>query len=211
MKTQKTIEKPGTQQAMMQYQKLNESYTVKLKQTLYLYYNALTMKSLVKLCLVIMLAASALQPAAAQDTKSEKKAKKEAEIKRLIDTKNYTFMARFMYPLGGGQQYLNTMYDLQVNKDTVVSFLPYFGVAFANAGYNTDDNGVKFTSTKFDYETTPNAKGGWRVTIRPKDTRSTNQMILTIASNGNADLSVISTNRQRIRYDGYITQKEKTK
>ena len=115
--------------------------------------------------------------------------------------------------MGGGQRYLNVdYYDLEVSKDTVTAFLPYFGVAYSGAGYNnSEDNGIKFTSTKFSYDKAFKKNNSWVITIKPQDTRTTNQLILTVSPNGRADLSVISTNRQRIRFDGIIKPKPKTK
>jgi hypothetical protein len=170
------------------------------------------MKILKYIFFVVFLAFAATQIVSAQNTKAEKEAKKAAEIKQLIDNKDFVFQAVYMYPLGGGQRYLNTYYDLKVGKDTVESFLPYFGVAYSGAGYNSnEDNGIKFTSKKFSYQDTPRKKDGWNINIRPEDTRSINRLTLTVASNGNADLTVISNNRQSIRFSGYIKEKPKTK
>jgi len=170
------------------------------------------MKTLFKILFVLFIISSAVQSGVAQSTKSEKKAAKEAAIKELVNSKNFIFKANYMYPLGGGQIYLTTDYDLAVGKDTLAAFLPYYGVAYSGVGYNnSDDNGIKFTSTKFDYVTEENKKGNWRINIKPKDTRTTNQMVLTIEANGNANLSVISYNRQSISFNGIIKEKPKSK
>lgn len=154
-----------------------------------------------------MIAIMALQPAIAQTGKPDKKEARLAEVKNLLESKKFLFNARFMYPLGGGQRYLDAYYDLKVGQDSVVSFLPYFGVAYSNAGYNSnEDNGVKFTSTKFTYESTTNSKGMRTITIKPQDVRWTNRLILSVSPNGNAGLVVISNNRQQIRYDGFISE-----
>ena len=170
------------------------------------------MKPLFKISLVLILSLAAILPASAQTKKQIKQAEREAQVKQLINAQDYVFVASYMYPLGGGQRYLNTMYDVHIGKDTVEAWLPYFGVAYAGAGYNTsEDNGIKFTSTKFDYKADEQKNGSWNIIIRPRDSRTINQLIFTIAKNGNADLSVVSNNRQRIRFDGYIKEKPKTK
>ena len=79
------------------------------------------MKILKNIFFVVFLAFAATQTVSAQSTKAEKEAKKAAEIKQLIDNKDFVFQAVYMYPLGGGQRYLNTYYDLKVGKDTVES------------------------------------------------------------------------------------------
>ncbi|RYU92448.1 DUF4251 domain-containing protein [Mucilaginibacter terrigena] len=170
------------------------------------------MKTLIKIILAWALAIVMVAPANAQDKKAIKKAKKAAEVKELIDAQNYVFKATYMYPNGGGQRYLTTDYDVTVSRDTVESFLPYFGVVYAGAGYNSSsDNGVKFTSTKFNYTADLQKNGSYRIIIKPNDVTGTTQMFLDIFPNGNANLSVISLNRERIRYDGYIKERRKPK
>ena len=163
-------------------------------------------------------------PGMAQPTKADKEAAKIAAVKQLIQSKNYVFKAQYVYPLNndviqllngqgaGNPRYLNYGYDLQVKPDTIISYLPYFGEAYFNVGYNSsNDSGIKFTSTKFDYATTEKKKGNFLINIKPKDARYTNQLILTISSTGSASLSVISVNRQSITFTGYIEDKEKPK
>ena len=163
-----------------------------------------------KLFFALMLVATVISPVSAQSKKSDKKAAKEAEIKDLINTKNYVFMANYAYPAGGGQMYLTPYYDLTIAKDSVIAYLPYFGVAYSGAGYNNnDDNGIKFTSTDFEYKSEQKKNGSWLIFIKPKDSRTTNQMVLTVEVNGSANLSVISNNRQQIRFDGYIKDRSK--
>jgi lipopolysaccharide export LptBFGC system permease protein LptF len=168
------------------------------------------MKTLIKIIFILFISLQMVEPATAQTKKQTRDAAKAAEVKKQIDAKSFTFQARYMYPMGGGQRYLNTDYDVRVTKDSVIAFLPYFGVAYAGAGYNSnEDNGIKFTSTKFDYQTELKKNGSWYVVIKPQDSRTTNQLIFNISPNGSADLSVISTNRQRIRFDGYLKDKPK--
>jgi hypothetical protein len=151
-----------------------------------------------------------VEPTTAQTKKQARDAAKTAAVKKQIDSKNFTFQARYMYPMGGGQRYLNTDYDVRVTKDSVIAFLPYFGVAYSGAGYNSnEDNGIKFTSTRFDYQSEQKKNGSWNIVIKPQDSRTTNQLIFNISPNGSTDLSVISTNRQRIRFDGYLKDNPK--
>lgn len=170
------------------------------------------MKLLIKLSLAVALFFSAAGPSEAQGKKTDKNAKKIEAIKQLIQSNNYVFRASYMYPLSGGQQYLTSPYDLTIGKDTVEAFLPYFGVAYFNVGYNNiSDAGVKFTSTNFDYSVDPKKNGGYSVRIKPKDTKSASQLYLDVSNNGYASLSVQSVNRQVIRFSGDIIAREKPK
>jgi hypothetical protein len=168
------------------------------------------MKTLIKIIFVLFISLQMVEPVVAQTKKQARDAAITAAIKKQINAKSFTFQARYMYPMGGGQRYLNTDYDVRVTKDSVIAFLPYFGVAYAGAGYNSnEDNGIKFTSTKFDYQSELKKNGMWYVVIKPTDSRTTNQLIFNISPNGSTDLSVISTNRQRIRFDGYLKDNPK--
>ncbi|MBD1392283.1 DUF4251 domain-containing protein [Mucilaginibacter glaciei] len=170
------------------------------------------MKTLFKIVLISILSINLLDTASAQTEKQIRDAAKIAEGKEQLDNRTFTFQARYMYPLGGGQRYLNTDYDVRVTKDSVIAFLPYFGVAYSGAGYNSnEDNGIKFTSTKFDYKSELKKNGIRYVTIRINDSRTTNQLIFNISPNGYTDLSVNSKNRQNIRFDGMLNDKSKTK
>ncbi|MES2266007.1 MAG: DUF4251 domain-containing protein [Bacteroidota bacterium] len=171
------------------------------------------MKTLIKILFTLIIAITAIDPAGAQSKKAIQQAKKTAEVKQLINAKDYVFQANYMYPLGGGSRYLTTPYDLTVSPDTVEAFLPYFGVAYSSAGYNNnEDNGIKFKSTKFDYKTSDAKKdGSYIIRIKTNDTRNGTQLILQVFTNGNADLSVISQNRQQIRFSGFVKERAKTK
>src|SRR4030081_3269854 len=83
----------------------------------------------------------------AQDPKKEKEAKKEAYIKKLIDSQNFVFKAQTVLPLGGRSRQLTTDYDVKVTKGTVVSYLPYFGRAYSATPGST--GGIDFTSKDF--------------------------------------------------------------
>ena len=98
-------------------------------------------------------------------------------------------------------------YDLKIKPDTIDSDLPYFGRAYT-APIDPADAGIDFTSVKFDYNIVPGKKGGWEITIKPKDVTDINGMYLSISENGYALLRVNSNNRQAISFTGYIADKK---
>ncbi len=132
------------------------------------------------------------------------KQNKEAAIKQMLQDKNYTFVAQYANPLGGGHRYLTTDYTLRVKPDSVISYLPYFGVVtFDPPVYPTDD-GIKFTSTKFGYQSAAGKKDKYTITITPKDAKYIQRLVLLTSTSGYASLIVTITNRYSISYDGYI-------
>jgi len=161
------------------------------------------MKTLRYLCILVLIVGAGLNTTFAQNSKKDKKAEKEATIKKNVDGQNYTFTANYVLPQrGGGKQLTETYYDLKVNKDSVIAFLPYYGRAYFDVPYN-GDTGMKFTSTKFSYSVKPKRKG-WEVTIIPRDAKNIDKVMLNISPDGYATLSINSTNRDFISYDGYL-------
>ena len=134
----------------------------------------------------------------------KKDSAKIAMIKNCIDSRHYTFKAQVMLPVSGRSRQLTSDYDVRITRDTVISVLPYFGRAYS-APLGTDDNGLRFTSKDFDYTIMPKKKDGWNVKIKIKDVSGSQQMDMSIFSNGTASLQVTGTNREPVSFTGYIT------
>ncbi len=129
-------------------------------------------------------------------------------MKNLVENKQYTFVAQNATPLGGRMIHLNPIFDVRVSGDTIVSELPYYGRAFV-APIGRTDGGIRFVSTKQDYILKQRKKGGWDVTIKPKDARDVREMNFRIGKTGYTSLTVTSNNRQMINFNGYIMQNNK--
>jgi hypothetical protein len=56
---------------------------------------------------------------------------------------------------------------------------------------------------------TERKKGGWEITITPKDGKDVRNCQLTVYESGNANLLVNSNNRQSINYSGEVAPLEK--
>jgi Domain of unknown function (DUF4251) len=167
-----------------------------------------SMKTFRNIFLLVLIVGAGLNAASAQTAAKDKKAAKAAELKKNIEAKTYTFVADQMLPQGGGTHLLTSEYDLRIIGDSVISFLPYFGRAYFGVGYN-DDNGIKFTSTKFDYSLKEQKKGGWQIKITPHDAKNIQYLILNVSTSGYASLSVTSVNRDYISFYGYVKEKDK--
>ena len=99
-------------------------------------------------------------------------------------------------------------YDVRISRDSLIAYLPYYGRAYS-APIGLDEAGYKFTSTKFSLETTMRKKGGWQITINPKDTKDSVRMYFSISVNGYASLTISSNNKQSITYNGYLAEPKK--
>lgn len=134
----------------------------------------------------------------------------ESSILKAIDSKEYIFRVRSILPATGGTRQVTSPYDLTVNKDSLISFLPYFGRAYtATIGQTTDP--LNFTSTKFTYTLKEGKKGGWIIQIRPRDAREIQVMTLNVSKAGYATLNVNQQNRQNISYTGVVEPLAKVK
>jgi hypothetical protein len=137
----------------------------------------------------------------------QKKQDKKAIIKNAVESENYVFIPQTALPAAGNTRQLTYDFDLRVSKDTVVSNLPYFGRAYS-APIDPSRGPLNFTSTKFEYAVNNRKKGGWDILITTKDLQQDQvQFALSIFENGNASVTVNSTNRQPIIYNGYIKPK----
>lgn len=168
------------------------------------------MKNIIKIISVLLIVVSTLS-VQAQNTKADKKAAQAADLKRLIDSKKYKFIANQAYPMGGNMINLTSSnYDLKLANDTLTAFLPYYGVAYS-APVNAIDGGIKFTTTKFDYKVVQKKNGSYEINIKLNnaDVRGSgdvNKMFLTVSPGGYASLQVISTNRQGISFSGWLQE-----
>lgn len=160
--------------------------------------------SLKKILLVLCMFALA-NFSKAQDEKKDMP-DKEAIIKTMIDAHRYVFKAQSVHPNRGNMVQLNAEYDLSVSKDTVRSYLPYFGRAYS-APLDGRSGGIDFLSKNFEYNQKSRKKGGWDIVIKPKDANDVRELLLTVFDNGYASLLVSSNNREPISFNGYLAEK----
>lgn len=126
-----------------------------------------------------------------------------ANIKEKIESQKYIFKPTTAIPMGGKSINLDYSYSLKVSKDTIESYLPYFGRAYV-APSPTDEGGIKFTSTEFEYSISEKKKDMWHVNISTSDQSPKYTLRLDIGSSGYATLSAQDNNRQMITFYGKI-------
>lgn len=132
---------------------------------------------------------------------------KKTNIKELIDARSYVFKAQTVLPMGGRSRQLTSGYDVKVAKDSIISYLPYFGRAYT-APLDPSKGGIQFKSKDFEYTISNKRKGGWDILIKPKDAGDVRQMSLMISEEGYGSLQVLSNNRQPIIFNGYVTARK---
>jgi len=128
---------------------------------------------------------------------------KEASIKAAVQAKQFNFNTIRVLPASGNtRQVSGEGYNVRLTADSLVSYLPYFGRVYTAPLNN--EGGIKFTSTKFDYSVKEKKKGGWEVSVKPKDNDDYRDLLFTVSKDGFATLRIISNNRQPISYQGNV-------
>ena len=132
----------------------------------------------------------------------------ETQVAEMINSQQFRFLAKNMVPQTGRSRVLTDNYTLNVSKEEVNADLPYIGQAYS-APMNPGEGGVKFVSKDFGYDMKPRQKGGWDIIIKPKESQYVRECDLTVFENGNANLVVLSNNRQSISYSGVLISPDK--
>lgn len=129
------------------------------------------------------------------------------ELSAMIHSGKFTFVAERVNPLRGRARQLTSSYDVKVSKDSLISYLPYFGRSH-RAPIDPTKGGIKFTSTDFTINTDTKDEKKWVISVIPHDNVPVQSLNFTIFGNGSTTLHVTNTYRDPIVFHGYI-QKEK--
>lgn len=132
---------------------------------------------------------------------------KEGDIQQMINSHQFKFVADRAEPLRLRTRELTSGYDVLVNKDSLICYLPYFGRAY-QAPINPTEGGIQFTSTSFSYAAQEDKGDSWNVDIKPNDQPGIQRLYFTIFSNGSATLHVTNTNKDAISFNGHIENKK---
>ncbi len=124
-------------------------------------------------------------------------------IKNMVDSSHFVFVADRAIPLRGSSRYLTSDYEVTIKKDTLNSYLPYFGRAY-QAPIDPTKGGIQFISTNFTYQVNPKGSNQWNIIIKPNDNRDVLQMYFDIFDNGTANLNIVNTHKDPISFDGHI-------
>ena len=99
--------------------------------------------------------------------KNKKSDTQKMAFKNMVDSQHFVFQAQSVTPLRGNFRNLTSLYDVRVTKDSLISYLPYFGQAYT-VPIDQTKSSLDFTSTRFSYSVSPHKKDGWNITIKPK-------------------------------------------
>ncbi len=152
---------------------------------------------------VLLTAATMQLSAQKKEARAEKEAAKQAQVAGWVESQQYIYVPQTAIPMGGRVVQLTPDFSLEVTKDSILSYLPYYGRAYT-APIDPTKNSMNFKSKDFTYEKTERKKGGWDITIKPKDNSDIQSINLSIGPDGYGSLQVTSYNRQPINFNGFI-------
>lgn len=146
-----------------------------------------------------------------KQTRKEKRAAKEAkkieQTKALLEGKDYVFVATQALPSGMRSVNLDGSYDMKIEGDEVICYLPFYGRAYS-AGYGGGEGPFDFTLPIENYTLENEKKGAYLVQFEVKNKNDNIKFSLSIGNTGSASLIVTSTNRQSINFYGDIEAEE---
>ena len=142
----------------------------------------------------------------AQNKKADKQKEKAQLIRSIVeDSLQYVFAPDIAIPQTGSMRNLSYGYDVLISKNTIISYLPYFGKAYAGIEYGSTKSPLDFISRQFIYNSSVKKKTtGWDITIEIKDQSDVKKFIFSIFDNGSATLDVFFNNRSAITFNGYV-------
>lgn len=159
--------------------------------------------------MVILLSAIAVHVSAqsheAQDGKLSRKERKEierAKVEKMLADTVYVVDVTTALPMGWKSISLSARYSVKIEKDKVVSYLPYYGRAYS-LPYGGGD-GLSFEGKSEDYTMEPEKKGVRKVGFSVQTREDRFDFHLDISLDGSAFITVLSNNRQPISFSGHL-------
>lgn len=139
--------------------------------------------------------------------KEKQNREKLIELKNRVTERDFSFTATRALPVNGGNFHLNTIYDITIMGDTVISYLPYYGVAY-QVEYGARNSPLEFKTVIEDLEI-KEIKKALIVTLSAKYRMDNFKFTFHIHDPENISLNINSINRQPITFLGYEKLLEK--
>jgi hypothetical protein len=131
-------------------------------------------------------------------------ASREIAVRKLLESRNYQFIPRSVQTQRGRSMPVSN-YSLIIRQDTLISYLPYYGVAYT-AQIGKSQGPLDFTATNIKYSSKTAKKGNTLITIIPTGKfTDTQALYLRVSSSGYASLNIRFNDRQPISFSGEIS------
>jgi len=146
----------------------------------------------------------------AQSKKELKEAEAEKQYqktKTLVESGEFTFIADWATTNRGRRNNLTTNANfIKFSKDSIDTYLPYFGSSSSGGATMTSDGGIVCSGPKTKYKVSYNdKKKKIQLAFITTDNNDTFDFSMTIFKGGNSNINVNSNYRTSIKYDGKIS------
>jgi hypothetical protein len=136
--------------------------------------------------------------------KEEQELVKQKQIEAFIESREFEFVADRANPQGVRSISMTTNGNFfRIEKDTIHSSMPFFGRAYSGVGYGGGDGGLDFKGLAKDY-TLKKEKKSYIIKANVRGDKDSYDIILEIYFGGSAYLSINSSKRSRIGYNGEV-------
>ena len=160
-----------------------------------------------KLLFAICVFAGGLAISCSTMTKAEREARKAEwaeHVAKALDDRHYKIGINMMHTRRIGSKAVASDWSLEVKGDTLVSYLPYFGVAY-EAAYGSS-TGLNFTAPIKSYEDSGFNKGKRTIRLRTNSDEDVIDYQIEVMDNGSASIDVTPRKREGISYSGTLEE-----
>lgn len=142
-----------------------------------------------------------------KEIRKQEKAEKETALieqtKQLVDSKTWKVDVNQMLPSQGQSRTLTTSYHVVLQDGKVDSYLPYMGRAHT-AEYGGTDSPMIFNADIDNYSIEDGKKDSYIIEFNAKNKNDLLNFTFNVSTNGSVSISVNSSNRQHISYNGNL-------
>lgn len=131
-----------------------------------------------------------------------------AEISHSVQNKKYTMEFNYVTPMTFTPHFLTSNYSVQVDGDSLRSFLPFFGRAYRADTYGDNKSPLCFDGPILYYTVDKKKKKKLRVELKTQHHSDYLTYYIEIFEDGKVSLSVTSSNRETINFSGNLVRKE---
>jgi len=121
-----------------------------------------------------------------------------------VDSNLWQFVPQQVIPAIGRSRQVSGDFVVQLRKDTLLVYLPYYGRANAGADVLSGRGPLDFTSTQFSRELQHPKTDEWNIALVPGDHNEVRLLQFQFFSNGSASLEVLFNSRSSIRFNGTL-------
>ena len=137
-----------------------------------------------------------------QAEREAKRAERAEYVKKTLDDRHYKIDIDMMHTRRIGSKTVTSDWLLEVKGDTLVSYLPYFGVVY-EATY-ASSTGLNFTAPIKGYEDTGFNNGRRTIRLQANSDEDVIDYRLEVMDNGRVAIDVTPNKREGISYSGNL-------